>query len=358
MSGTGFWAAWDLGPGADVGATAGTGAATRTVRYTAADRFAASWAQDRLNPTEEADWPEDQACLDDAPSLDDLPEGSPDEDDVLLGDDDRGLPAPSPSPSWLPWVRLSITLDGDRLGYMIGLPFTGDSETDERLERLAYGWSQIAETLIRSQAPALRSSSLLEAVRALPPATAMKWVAVKGLDGKVAKNAEGKTVTELRQVTGARAIERSSGQFSRDRRVVVGTPFGLAPLWLFGQGRQDSLFRDLERIGRQVVEDKPESLTAPMIEKMARNPAVKPESIRRAHGQALLAVAHRPGVIARHRALWPLTSPDALLDDLGVTGRTGRSQPVATLALAGAFDPPGLIVARSTARPPRRRAAS
>jgi hypothetical protein len=149
-------------------------------------------------------------------------------------------------------------------------------------------------------------------------------------------------------------MERSGGQLSRDARVVIGTPFGLAPLWLFSQGRKDSLLRDLERLGRDVIEARPERLTAEAIDGIVRSPAVKPDTIRRAHGPALLALARRPEVLARHRSLWPLTAPEALLDDLGLDLRVGRSWPVATLALVGAFDPPGLVAAGPPPRPRRR----
>lgn len=311
-----------IGPGASRSRTA----ERKVGRQNAAIRQAAAAAERYLDANETEAQDEDEGVLDDAPLIDDLPEWVPDdENDVVLGDDERD-PLP-PSPSWMPWVRLSIYWSDGQLHYRVHIPPSEDPDIEFSLGILADGWAAIAQTLIRVHERALAAPSALEAVKLLSPYP-------------------------------MKDLERSVGQGSRDKRVVINTPFGLTPLWLFAQGRADALFSDLQLVGQMLLTEKPDKLTKQMISRIIRRPSVQPDTIRRAHGQALLAVIRHPEVVSRHRALWPLTTPEALLDDLGVEGATGRSVPVGTLALVGAFDSQAQVTARAAGRPPQREAQS
>lgn len=293
-------------------------------RFTAATRFAAATAGQHLDSDAPLGWDTDPSEVDDAPNDADVPaDYHDDEDGGIYDGDDAGLSAPRSS--WIPWVRLSIFLREGELRYSVALPEADRPGLERSLFHLGQGWEQTAKTLINTQGAALRCSTPLAALRALSPFAMSD-------------------------------LERSVGQGSRDRRVVLNTPFGLAPLWFFAQGRKDELFRDLERLGQAVMARRETRLTPALIEELVRNPSVKPDSIRRAHGQALLAVAHNPGIVARHRSLWPLTTTGELLDDLGIVADVGRSAAVAAMALAGAFDPPGLLIAASAHGGPRREA--
>jgi hypothetical protein len=108
------------------------------------------------------------------------------------------------------------------------------------------------------------------------------------------------------------------------------------------------------------MSSRPERLTVAMIEKTVRHPSANPDTVRRIHGKALLALARQPEILAKHRSMWPLTTIDDLFDDLRVEAagkaRLGRSGSVAVLALVGAFDPPNLLLAAAANRQPRREA--
>jgi len=271
------------------------------------------------------EWEWDPCEVDDAPDTENVPTDYHDDEDEGVYEEDRDLRAPVSS--WTPWVRLSIFVRDGQLGYTTSVPATDGLATEVSLHHLGQGWATTAQTLIGAQGNALRCATPLAALHALGP-YAME------------------------------DLERSAGQGSRDRRVVVDTPFGLAPLWFFAQGRSDGLFQDLETLGRAVMARQPTRLTPAVIEEIIHNPSIKADSIRRVHAKALLALAHQPEVLARHRSLWPLTTIDALFDDLGVeaTGKAhlGRSGDVAVLALVGAFDPPNLLLASVARHTPRR----
>ncbi len=295
-------------------------------RFSAATRFAAASAERHLDADSPTDWDTDPSEIDDAPPAADVPIGYHDDEDGAVYDEDgEDSDLSAPRSSWVPWVRLSIYLRDGQLMYLTELPGSDQPDLARSLFHLDRGWGTTAQTLIDTQGDALRCSTPLAALHALNPFPMS-------------------------------SLERSAGQGSRDRRVVVNTPFGLTPLWFFAQGRGDSLFGDLERLGRALIARQESRLSPELVTDVVRTPSVKPDSIRRAHGRALLAVAHQPAVVARHRAKWPLTTPDDLLDDLGVVARVGRSSAVASLALAGAFDPPELLIASSARSEPRREA--
>ena len=288
-------------------------------RQNSAIRYAAAAAERYLDSDRPTAWADDNPIPDDAPTPDEMPEWvTDDEDDVVLGDDEAGLSAPPAS--WMPWVRLSIYLTGGHLTFRVHMPATDDRDIEQSLAHLTDSWTETARTLIATHSQALLSTTAASALRVMSPYP-------------------------------MKDLERSVGQGSRDKRVVIATPFGLAPLWFFAQGRKDDLFDDLTNLGKALLVDKPSKLTASTISDIIRHPSVQPDSIRRAHGEALLAVVHQPGVVAHHRNLWPLSTPQELLNDLGVTSKVGRSIPVATLALVGAFDKPLQLSARSAARP-------
>jgi len=294
------------------------GVGRRVGRQNAAIRYAAATAERYLDSQEPPEWTEDRSIADDAPTVDQMPEWILDNtDDTILGDDADDVK--SGPASYMPWVRLSIYASGGNIAFQVHVPVTDDPGIQQSLKHLRDGWAKTAQALIATHPRALLSHTPLEALRVMG-SYPMK------------------------------ELERSAGQGSRDKRVVIATPFGLAPLWFFAQGRKDNLFDDLVEVGAALLAERPDRLTASTISQIIRRPSVQPDSIRRAHGEALLAVVHQPDVVARHRSLWPLTTPQDLLDDLGVTSKVGRSAPVATLCLVGAFDPPRQLTARSVGR--------
>jgi len=297
---------------------------TRKVgRQNSTIRYAAAAAERHLASDPALDWVDDKTVTDDSPTPAELPEWYPDdEDDTLLGDNENGLMVPSMA-SWMPWVRLSIYEDGGNLSFRVHLPASDDPDIERSLGHLSDGWAETARTLIATHQQALGCKTLIDALCVMSP-DPMK------------------------------ALERSAGQGSRDKRVLIATPFGLAPLWFFAQGRKDELFEDLLDIGRALRSDRLVRLTAGIIADIIRRPSVQPDSIRRAHGEALLAVANQPCVVARFRSYWPMATPQDLLDALGIHSKVGRSVPVATLALVGAFDQPSNVSARFAGRPSGR----
>jgi hypothetical protein len=293
-------------------------------RFNATTRFAIATAERHLDVDAETPWELDPPEFDDAPRDEDVPPDYHDDEDDGLYDDGRDLRAPTSS--WIPWVRLSIFWRDGRLDYRTELPDTDSPGVGRSQFYLRRNWTTTAQTLISTQEEALRRTTPLAALHALGP-YAMK------------------------------DLEQSDGQGTRDRRVVIRTPFGLAPLWFFAQGRSDGLFNDLERIGRAVMKSRPKSLSKEMITETVRHPSLLPDTIIRVRGKTLIALSQHPDVLAKHRSLWPLTTPRDLLDDLGLESdesRLGRAGDVAVLALAGAFDPPDLLLAASARREPKR----
>jgi len=304
------------------GRGAGRSTARKVGRQNSTIRYAAATAERHLASGPALDWADDKTVIDDSPTPDELPEWYPDdEDDTLLGDDESALVAP-PVSSWMPWVRLSVYVADGRLSYRVHIPASDNPDIERSLRHLSDGWTATAKTLIATHPEALLCMTPLDALRAMSPDPMSK-------------------------------LERSAGQGSRDRRVLIATPFGLAPLWFFAQGRSDDLFNDLIRLEQTLQTGEADKLTATVISDVLRRPSVQPDSIRRAHGEALLAVAGQPGIVARYCNLWPMTTPQEFLDDLGVCSKVGRSVPVATLALIGALSPPQQLSAKTVSRPPR-----
>lgn len=291
-------------------------------QFTSATRFAASGAEQFLDAQSSLIWDADPSEFDDAPRDDEVPDGYHDDEDPGLFDEDEGGPT-APRSSWVPWVRLAIFEQHGSLRFVTSLPVANRTRTESSLSHLENAWKETAQVLIEKQSVALRCRTPLDAMRAL-------------------------------ERTPMETLERSAGQGSRDRRVVLSTPFGLVPLWFFAQGRADNLFQDLEQIGRAAIATGAQTVSPKMIKTLIPNPTLNPESIRRAHGMTLVAVGRQPEIVARHRALWPLTTTGELLDDLGVVDGVGRSAAVAFLALVGAFDPPSLLLSAAVPTRPRR----
>ena len=351
-------------------------AETRPGTKTDAIRFAAALAEQYLDEGRTPSWQSDPSEFDDAPRDRDVPPGyRDDEDEGVFGDDERDL-AP-PQSSWIPWVRLSFFLRGKQLDYRVNLPEADSVELGVSLGYLEKAWDENAQMLLASMPETLCCTSPLEALHTMPVVTAMRMMPVKqsvaDANGKNKQEAVKEPVLdrsgmpvldkdgnpklaivkELQMVSGQVAMERSTGQYSRDRTVVIRTPFGLAPWWFFAQGRNDNLHSDLEQLGKAMIANNWTEPTRDMVEEVVRQSSIKPDSIRRTHGLTLVAVVRHPEVVARHRRLWPLTTIDDFLSDLQAhsTGSVGKSQGVATLALVGAFDPPAPTV---TAWQPRR----
>ncbi|MDR2252534.1 MAG: hypothetical protein LBD97_01505 [Bifidobacteriaceae bacterium] len=294
-----------LRPAAATNVKRSTTATPHTKAYTSVMRHASAGAERHITAGVEDPWPDSPGSeFDDAPSPDDLPDWDFDDEDDLVDPDDA---APPLDPTWLPHVRLSIFTRGGGLACRVHLTHAADKETAQWLTAIARAWAELGNQLITNQGPALRASSPLDALRALKPMS-------------------------------QQSLERSAGQGSRDRRVLISAPFGLAPLWFFSKAMapRGVTFAELERLAGFVLRERPERLTEAMVSDVLRRPSIKPDSIRRNHAATLLALAHKADVWRRHRALWPLDTPDELLNDLGVRG--GRSAALATLALVGAFD--------------------
>lgn len=294
------------------------------------------------NDTAPDDWMTGPSERDDAPGLDKLPDWIPGDEDDPLFDDERDLPVEIRT--WQPWVWLSIYIDDDgELAHRVHVPpsVTDDPAAVASLLKIKRSWSTTATILQDTLGDALRSESTTEAALSL-----------RLVEKTINRHGE-----PARRVTGGSALERSEGQWSRDKLEIVRTPFGQAPLWFFAQAPRSSsgssaLFEDLTLLGHAlmrgqlVVDEGRANLSKPAIEAffsdLGRTPSIQPDSIRRGHGKALLAVFRMPSIVARHRSRWPATTPDELLDDLEVfvtrDGANDRSQAVATLALAGVFD--------------------
>ncbi len=306
--------------GSAVGSSSTTSTATRTQNAAirsaaaAADRAIAASVEDDQHET--VDYPE----VDDAPPIDDLPEWPVEDEDSPVGDDDE-QDLPDMAAGWSSWVRLSIFRDAEGFRSHVELPPARDPELEYSFEYQRKAWLELGDILIRTQSAALTCTNPLDAVQALLP--------YKVQD-----------------------LERSKGQGSRDRRVVISTPFGLAPLWFFAQGRPDTLYRDIRQLAQHLHTTGGTRLTETQISATLPNPAIKPNSIQRSHGPSLWAALANPHVVARHRALWPMTTPDLLLDDLGVVNiRQGRSEVVATLAILGGLETDDTISYQSVGRP-------
>jgi hypothetical protein len=302
-----------------------------------------------------------------------LPEWDPaDEDEVVLGDGETDLPITQVS--LLPRARLAFYLDGTKVAYRVNLPPIDDPSVEQSLVYLHRRWTELARTLSFEFESALRKTSLLDALLALrvPETHKVMPIRVKkqALDDAghtvltaggraktkwiAALDKNGNAMTRSVLVRGQVAIEQSGGQLSRDVNVVVSTPFGLTPIWFLFQGRTDSLYSDLLTLGKALLTQRPEKITEKMISGTLKYPAIKPDSIRRSHGDTLLAIVHHPDVIDRHRNLWPLTTLKALREDLeNASGLACSSQPVATLALVGAFSDQDPLLERASSRPSR-----
>lgn len=321
--------------GAGVGrgpvSTTGQAPGTVTSAKRARDREVGEDAERLLELPEETPLAErDGAELDDAPPAEDVPELLGDRDeDPSIADDGEQDPQVRVA-GFDPWVRLTIFRDPWGLAYHVEHPESADRSVEEALDLQDGHWSKLAETLISVQKDALSCSTPMEALDALRK--------------------------EKKQEN-----QRSEGQLSRDRHSVVGTPFGAVPLDFFFMGRriagqEDSLFSDLLRVGRRLVQTEVRPVPLAELRDLLPHLPEKGLDATRHHVAALVRVLERPDIIARHRQLWPLTSTDALFDDLGFAkGRTsGRLQPAAILAILGAFEIGNPVLVRSVPpRPPR-----
>lgn len=245
---------------------------------------------------------------DDAPSDLRVPEWQvPQEDAPILPD--REFDPPDLPPGADPAVRLSITLEPDgTLSSYVDLPSSDDPVIERRLDKQYAAMTRLADKLIAVHPRALTCTTPLEALRAMQAVT-------------------------------KRQLWESEGQGSRDRHVVIDTPFGLAPLWLFSEGHSGTIYRDLlfviTRLGQ---EGRRQAVDADFhaIRPVPVNPS--PGSILRRNKKALNLALANPEVVAFHRGWWPNTHPENLLDDLGLVTRAERSGPLAVLVLLGALD--------------------
>lgn len=268
-------------------------------------------AERRYDTREVMEWDDVTSEPDDAPSPDEVPEWAiGDNDDPQVGPDSRA-PWEEVGIDRLPRPRVAIFLRADgSLDQEVFLQMTGDPVADRALEEMYDKWERVAEMLIEAHPEALRELTLLGAFRALRP-FAMK------------------------------ELETSQGQGSRDRLDLVRTPFGIVPLWFFSLGkpraRNNDMFRDLEVLGTIIVRDGLTRLSKGDIERVLPRSRANAEALRK-HGPALLAVTSRPGVVAKHREMWPVTTLDDLNSDLGREGVEPKSEEVLSLALFGAFE--------------------
>lgn len=274
------------------------------------------------------DWTDDANEPHDAVPLDAEAEWREYDDDAMIFDQDP--PARDPRPAWLPTPKLTIYLDNGSLAYQVHIPAAEVWGLSDSTMQSLRDWDFIGTRLVQSSPDCLKSQTLLEAVHALKP---------------IADPVAGKF--------GQQVLERYDGQWSRIADKVIGTPFGRVPMYFFSlmsKANDPALWNDIETVGcalaagaRKRIRSGAVSVPEWFIEE--NRPQLQSEilagSFVRQHGKALLAVVDRPEVVQHHRTRWPLTSPDALLEDLGLPrgSRQGRSIPVATLALAGAFDP-------------------
>lgn len=289
-------------------------------------RVSAERAQDFLAAAVSDEWPADPPEPDDAVAPDNQAEWRDFDDDELLFDNDRVLL--DPRPAWLASPKVTIYVDNGALNYQVHVQIPDVRDYADSSAALHDNWVKIARALINGVPNCLLTRTPLDALHALSPVT---------------------DVTTRR--TGQQVLARYQGQWSRESDEVIFTPFGPAPLWFFGVFREPSkpaLWADVEKLGcalvagaREHISQSRKNIPTDMINEILPWPSIKPESISRQHGKALMAVVDHPEVVARHRSRWPLTSPDALLDDLGILAAEsqGRSIPTATLALVGAFDP-------------------
>lgn len=301
-------------------------------------RIANEWAAVALNSAEVLELDPEETEVDDGPDPDDIAEGCFDNEDEPLLDDERDPLVEVTSHH--PWITaaISVTADDD-FEHAAQVPSAADPAIAKAYEQRRRDWIGTAAVVSNKQAAALRSRTLAEA--------AVRLEVARGEGG----------------ATGGAALERGEGQASRDKRVVVDTPFGPVPFWFFSGPtpnakwvRSDqeyaALLADLADLGNAlmrgefVVPEHQIGLGARQIEvvfeRLGRQPVIKADSIRKSHGVALVTVMRRWDVVARHRGLWPATDEDQLLNDLGLfktsDGNNPRSHLVALLALAGVFD--------------------
>jgi hypothetical protein len=218
-------------------------------------------------------------------------------------------------------VRLSFFIEDDRLEYRVNVAETDSAEVAAIVRQV---WEENAQILLNSQTEALRCTTPLAALQAMGPP----------------QDPTAKT---------KRAIPaRYRGQNDRSVVDLVETPFGVVPFWFFGEGRDDTLFYELRDLYDMTNCNDWDSLSAGYISGIFhmhkwKNPSRSPSTLAQLHSRTLVKIVWSPEIVYHHLDLWPLTTPDLLLDDLGLvtnpkTGH-GRSRPVAALALAGGLNP-------------------
>lgn len=269
------------------------------------------------------------SVTDDAPHVDDVPQlpWDDNEDPPISDDGERDLP--DRTPSWDPWIRLSIFRGRSGFAWHVEFPDTTDPALEDNLDQQHRNWDGLAGTLIALQPDALGCRTPLEALGRL-------WAVTKA------------------------QVERSVGQLSRDRHFVIGTPFGDVPLDFMFLGRrtlggEDTLYRDLRKAGEQLVAAGVASLSAPDLRRLLPHLDNNGIDSTLNHVAALGKVLAQPQVVQRHRQFWPRTTTDALYDDLGAKPRsTDRSAPAGILAILGAFEQGSPVLARGIVPPLRR----
>lgn len=269
------------------------------------------------------------SVTDDAPHVDDVPQSPWDDNEDPSIADDGEQDLPDRTPSWDPWIRLSIFREGSGFAYHVEFPETTDPALEDNLDQQHRNWDGLAGTLISLQSDALGSHTPLQALEKL-------WAITKA------------------------QVERSVGQLSRDRHFVIGTPFGDVPLGFMFLGRrtlgeEDTLYRDLRKAGEQLVKAGAASLSAPNLRRLLPHLDNNGIDSTLNHVAALGKVLAHPQVVQRHRQFWPRTTTDALYDDLGTKPRsTDRSAPAGILAILGAFEQSSPVLARGIVPPLRR----
>lgn len=315
---TGSW----TDPTGTTGTTSQSGAARERAREVGEDAERVIEAPEEIQISDRP-----SSVIDDAPPVDEIHEWHLDDnEDPPIADDGEQDP-PDRTPSWDPWIRLSIFRNRSGLGYHVAFPDTTDRVLEDKLDQEHRNWEELAGTLISLQSDALRCGTPLEALDAL-------WAFTKA------------------------EVQRSVGQLSRDRFFVIGTPFGFVPLDFMFLGRRtpgarDTLYRDLRKAGSELIRAGSESLSAPELRRLL--PHLDDVDSTGNHVAALGKLLAKPQVVQRHRQLWPRTTTAALYDDLGVAPRsTDRSKPAGILAMLGAFEQGNPVLARGIVPPLRK----
>ena len=297
-----------LGPG--VGTKAGRGALpsrqNRTQRQhgTSAD-VATRLGFDDLPGGETDEWFEE----DDAPLEDDVPEWIDDGAEEEPHEPDR-------EPGEDGWVRLyprlSIWRTSNGLQFVVNTPRSTNDRIDLSLAYQSHRWQKAGRILIQRQARALQSSDLAGAFRHLEPMSL----------GELGLGEQENT---------------SSSQGSRERMVLVDTPFGLVPLWFFtSRPSSDGLISAICRVANFL--DEHGGWPRPTERRpLLSSSEIDEDSFLKQYKPTLTLLHGHPEILASHRARWPLTDSVSLRDEIGISTKARWSEAAANLAIVGAI---------------------